>query len=262
MSVNYKLMKLVPFDYAGNENNKQTGEEKRNREREEILQAENIGNLEKINKYNENLRRFRLRLSDKEKENMSSDDETDNFDFLTKLQKSAAITILNRLKRHPDKIKADPNTGELILNNSNKLNGSNIYELIGDLVKGSKSGNLPLFGQEFLKIFAELNIPIMFIKNKSRRNLVQSMRSSHQSNGTMMDDGFAVIDPPETPARKTSTSKVALPKPIFPRRQRALVKGGSGYKYPRQSSPSKKKVHVKTKKFVGFLPEDKENFNL
>ena len=123
MSVNYKLMKLVPFDHAGNENNKQTGEEKRNREREEILQAENIGNLEKINKYNENLRRFRLRLSDKEKENMSSDDETDNFDFLTNLQKSAAITILNRLKRHPDKIKADPNTGELILNNSNKLNG-------------------------------------------------------------------------------------------------------------------------------------------
>ena len=47
MSVNYKLMKLVPFDYAGNENKKQTGEEKRNREREEILQAENIGNLEK-----------------------------------------------------------------------------------------------------------------------------------------------------------------------------------------------------------------------
>ena len=29
MSVNYKLMKLVPFDHAGNENNKQTGEEKK-----------------------------------------------------------------------------------------------------------------------------------------------------------------------------------------------------------------------------------------
>ena len=59
---------------------------------------------EKINKYNENLRRFRLRLSDKEKEeNMSSNDETNNFDFLINLQKSAAIKILNRLKRHPDK---------------------------------------------------------------------------------------------------------------------------------------------------------------
>jgi len=58
--------------------------------------------------------------------------------------------------------------------------------------------------------------------------------------------------------RKTPTSKVALQKPIFPRGKRAMVKGGSGYKYLRQSSPSKKKVHEKTKKFVGFLPEDDE----
>ena len=80
----------------------------------------------------------------------------------TSLQ-SAARILLNRMKGNEDVISWTP-SGEVSIHGE-KLRGSNIIDLVGDVLRGVKTENPDRHA--FLQVLAELNTPSTLIKKKS-----------------------------------------------------------------------------------------------
>lgn len=77
--------------------------------------------------------------------------------------KSSAEKLMNRIKENDGVISWESN-GEVSIHGK-KLVGSNITDLVGDVIRQTKEENLDR--EPFLRVLAELNTPEVLIKNKS-----------------------------------------------------------------------------------------------
>lgn len=88
------------------------------------------------------------------------------------LQSSARV-LLNRIKGNDDIISWTP-SGEVSIHGE-KLRGSNIVDLVGDVLRGVKTENPDRHA--FLQVLAELNTPTSLIKNKSALRQFQKRKN-------------------------------------------------------------------------------------
>lgn len=91
--------------------------------------------------------------------------------------KSYAESFLNELLKS-EKFKLDNN--EIILNEF-KFLGSNIVDLIVDLISEKKNQDEPQYLKEFLTFLIEIQFPITLIKNKTRVQFINQLKN-YQSN--------------------------------------------------------------------------------
>ena len=91
--------------------------------------------------------------------------------------KSYAESFLNELLKS-EKFKLDNN--EIILNEF-KFLGSNIVDLIVDLISEKKNQVEPQYLKEFLTFLIEIQFPITLIKNKTRVQFINQLKN-YQSN--------------------------------------------------------------------------------
>ena len=95
------------------------------------------------------------------------------FRSLPKTFQEHAHVLMKELENFPDIINWDTNKEVTI--QGQKLKGSNIIDLIGDVLRNRKTLP-PIHSSTFLKTMADLNIPEEFIKNKNRISKFQSYK--------------------------------------------------------------------------------------
>lgn len=84
---------------------------------------------------------------------------------LPKTIRTPAKNLLTVLQN--SSIEIDPDTQEISISGE-KLPGSNIQDLIGDLLRTRKTVQPPEHAENFLKTLAKINIPEEYIKNRNR----------------------------------------------------------------------------------------------
>ena len=95
------------------------------------------------------------------------------FRSLPKTFQGPAHVLMKELENFPNIINWDTNKEVTI--EGQKLKGSNIIDLIGDVLRNRKTLP-PVHSSTFLKMMADLNIPEEFIKNKGRISKFQSYK--------------------------------------------------------------------------------------
>ena len=75
---------------------------------------------------------------------------------IPKSMRNRAVSILNRLRTHPDIVSWN-DTGQVKLNGE-RIQGSNISDLLGDVVRRRRNFN-PVRSKEFFRVLSKLNMP-------------------------------------------------------------------------------------------------------
>lgn len=177
----------------------------REREMKEVLDEPDIPNDEKIRLFTENLNSMRKRYDElvkpkplkivmEAKESRESGGEaveepkTEEYSMedslinsLPKLMQNNAQLILNHLKNYSKIIKWNE-SGEIIYKDET-INGSNLTDLVANVLSPKNSSTPPLLHETiFLKALSETNVPELWIKNKSKKKLLQSYRDVKSEN--------------------------------------------------------------------------------
>ena len=87
-------------------------------------------------------------------------------DALPKTFQNSAKHLVKELERYPQNISWNADNKEVIIDGKT-LPGSNIVDLIGDVLRNRKTVPSPLHADTFLKLLANLNIPDELVRNKS-----------------------------------------------------------------------------------------------
>jgi len=206
-------MQLIPFDTNQNEDGLSLNPIEKNRhERANILQNTKMNKSEKLNLLNKSIVDYNI-LTKKKIQNKKTNINKIDFDFLSFRLKSYAESFLNELLKR-EKFKLDNN--EIILNNF-KFLGSNIIDLVVDLISEKKNQQEPQYLKEFLTFLIEIQFPLTLIKNKIRVEFINQLKN-YQSN----------VDP--IPNSSTRKRKVQISTPL------------KFKKYKKSVSPKKKVV--------------------
>ena len=90
---------------------------------------------------------------------------------IPKSYQRSAKALINELKNYPDQISWNEKTNEIVVNGE-RLSGSNLLDLVGDVVRPRKKTQYysPLHSNKFLKLLTELNVAEEFVKNKASIN--------------------------------------------------------------------------------------------
>jgi hypothetical protein len=99
----------------------------------------------------------------------------DFFDSLPKTFQNSAKNLMNELKKHPETISWNPQNNEVSINGK-MLAGSNIVDLIGDVLRNRKTVPSPLHSDIFLKLLANLNVPEELVKNRLKINKLRTYK--------------------------------------------------------------------------------------
>jgi len=190
-------MQLIPFDTNQNEDGLSLNPIEKNRhERANILQNTKMNKSEKLNLLNKSIVDYNILTKKKIQKNDTNINKID-FDFLSFRLKSYAESFLNELFKS-EKFKLDNN--EIILNNF-KFLGSNIIDLVVDLISEKKNQQEPQYLKEFLTFLVEIQFPLTLIKNKIRVEFINQIKN-YQSN----------VDP--IPNSSTRKRKVQISTPL------------------------------------------------
>ena len=154
---------------------------------EETLKRSDMGNDEKQKLYYANLERY-LNLKHQKNNDLPTVDvslkntspvdvgpidettrETLNdsiiVDSIPKSMGERAVSILNRLKTHPNMISWDKSRQVKL--DSVDIQGSNISDLLSDAVRRRKNFN-PVSSKEFFQVLSTMNIPRDLVRNEER----------------------------------------------------------------------------------------------
>jgi hypothetical protein len=124
------------------------------------------------------------------------------FDGIPRTLRPPADALMGELEKYPEKIAWDRNSREVTIN-GRLLRGSNIVDLVGNVIRSRKNEKVPLHANEFLQTLAQLNVPEEFIKNKHQINKFRSLKGgSPQKNLYLSND-----DEPAPQRRKKSLKK-------------------------------------------------------
>ena len=105
--------------------------------------------------------------------------QQDMFASLPTTYRAPANVLMRELEKHSDTIQWNPITHEVKIKGQT-LKGSNVVDLISDVMRTRKTAKIPLHGRAFLKLLADLNLPESFVKNKYR---ISQFRSYKQGDG-------------------------------------------------------------------------------
>ena len=114
------------------------------------------------------------------------------FRSLPKTFQQPASILLSELEKFPQRVQWDDTTNELIINGK-RMVGSNLVDLVGDVLRNRKTVSPPMHSDAFLQLLADVNVPEEFIRNKSRLAQFRSLKgfnntSWYNSTPTIVDD--------------------------------------------------------------------------
>ena len=123
------------------------------------------------------------------------------FSSLPKTFQGPAHILLNELKNFPDWINWGKNNEVTI--NGEHLPGSNIVDLIGDVLRSRKTTLPPPHSSTFLEMLANLNVPEEFIKNKMRIIEFRSYKKGEDvAHGRRVDRAIRALTKPSPRKQK------------------------------------------------------------
>lgn len=106
------------------------------------------------------------------------------FYSLPKTFQQPANVLLNELEKYPERVQWDNN--ELTIDGK-KMVGSNLIDLVGDVLRNRKTVSAPIYSDVFLKLLADINIPEELIRNKSRVAQFRSLKGFNNSTPPLFD---------------------------------------------------------------------------
>ena len=99
--------------------------------------------------------------------------------------------MLTELEKYQQRVQWDDNTNELTIDGK-RMVGSNLVDLVGDILRNRKTVSPPMYSDAFLQLLADVNVPEEFIRNKSRLAQFRSLKgfdntSWYNSTPTIVD---------------------------------------------------------------------------
>ena len=148
-----------------------------------ILNDNSLPENVKSNRVSENLKDIQVygdkilqpHVEKPEVTNFLKQTNTKLFDSLPKTFQNSAKHLMNELEKHPEIISWNPQSNEVSINGK-ILAGSNIVDLIGDVLRTRKTVPSPLHSDTFLKLLANLNIPEELVKNRLKINKLRAYK--------------------------------------------------------------------------------------
>ena len=107
----------------------------------------------------------RIESDDNDGDNAAENDAA-VVDVLPTSQKGNAQKLLRLLRAHGDEVVSWTRNGEVSIHGQ-RLRGTNIVDLIGDVVRSSPSKAIAPQRERFLSVLAEANVPETLVKNKT-----------------------------------------------------------------------------------------------
>ena len=101
------------------------------------------------------------------------------FQSLPKTYQKTADILLSELQKYPSRVQWDNN--ELTIDGK-RMEGSNLVDLVGDVLRNRKTISAPLYSDEFLQLLADLNVPEELVGNKSRLAQLRSLKQFNEPN--------------------------------------------------------------------------------
>ena len=89
-----------------------------------------------------------------------------------------ANILLSELQKHPERIQWDNN--ELTIDGK-RMVGSNLVDLVGDVLRNRKTVSAPMYSDDFLQLLADMNVPEELIRNKYRLAKFRSLKGNSLS---------------------------------------------------------------------------------
>ena len=173
-----------------------------------LLRDEGLPDSLKASRYSEKLKDYstfanKLIEPTVQKQQQSSPSvhpQQDMFASLPTTYRAPANVLMRELEKYPHMIQWNPTTHEVSVKGQT-LKGSNVVDLISDVMRTRKTAKVPIHGSSFLKTLADLNLPESFVKNKYRISQFRSYKRS--ADGDKIDDD----DNGETSFRRRQVAK-------------------------------------------------------
>lgn len=122
------------------------------------------------------------------------------FSSLPKTFQQPAKILLTELERFPNRVNWSNN--ELTVDGK-RLVGSNLVDLVGDVLRNRKTASSQPYMDTFLQLLADLNVPETFIRNKNRLARFRSLKTVNES-----DDYPRKLEILKQRREKSSKSKI------------------------------------------------------
>mgnify|MGYP002808578430 FL=1 len=100
------------------------------------------------------------------------------FHSLPKTFQQPANILLSELQKHPERVQWDNN--ELTIDGK-RMVGSNLVDLVGDVLRNRKTVSAPMYSDDFLQLLADMNVPEELIRNKYRLAKFRSLKGNSLS---------------------------------------------------------------------------------
>ena len=104
---------------------------------------------------------------------------TPKFYSLPKTFQQPANILLTELEKFPHRVRWDNITNELTIDGKH-MAGSNLIDLVGDVLRNRKSVSPPMYSDAFLQLLVDLNVPEDFIRNKNRLAQFRSLKTFNE----------------------------------------------------------------------------------
>ena len=147
-----------------------------------VLNDNSIPDDIKSSRYNEKIKDFTVYADKVTSGNVrtpsySTTEPTENkmFYSLPKTFQQPANILLKELEKFPERVQWDNNTNELTIDGK-RMVGSNIIDLVGDVMRNRKTVSPLMYSDAFLQLLADVNVPEEFIRNKSRLTQFRSLK--------------------------------------------------------------------------------------
>ena len=99
------------------------------------------------------------------------------FSSLPKTFQQPANILLTELEKYPNRVQWTNN--ELTVDGK-RLVGSNLVDLVGDVLRNRKTASSPPYVDNFLQLLADLNVPEEFIRNKNRLATFRTLKTLNE----------------------------------------------------------------------------------
>jgi hypothetical protein len=150
-------------------------------EMQTIFNQTNLSGVEKVERYNQVLQRYleyhehlKTPVPPPSEEPQLPNLHNEIMNTVPTTMKRKAETLLERIQHHPNA--SWNNRGEFVYN-GNVVAGSNIVDLINDMMRHRKSFE-PVGWQSFAEALCESNVPQVLVGNHERWRWMQSLQSA------------------------------------------------------------------------------------
>lgn len=109
------------------------------------------------------------------------------FHSLPKSFQQPASILLTELAEFPQRVQWDDTTNELTIDGK-RMVGSNLVDLVGDVLRNRKTASPPMYSDAFLQLLADVNVPEEFIRNKLRLAKFRSFKGFNNSTLAIADN--------------------------------------------------------------------------